>query len=52
MTGITTFAVYTWTVRFTENYKKFPIDIHVLNRMLVDEKYLCFVCLQHHAAEA
>jgi hypothetical protein len=49
--GITTYAVYAWTLRFTENYKKFPLTVHALNRLLADEKYLCFVCMQHHANE-
>jgi hypothetical protein len=49
--GITTYAVYAWTLRFTENYKKFPLSVHALNRLLADEKYLCFVCMQHHANE-
>jgi hypothetical protein len=42
-------AVYEWTVRFTGDYKKFQLDVLTLYRMLRDEKFLCFVCLQHHA---
>jgi hypothetical protein len=47
--GIVTPEVFEWTARFTDDYHKFSMDIHTLNRLLVDEKYLCFVCLQHHA---
>jgi hypothetical protein len=47
--NLVTNAVYEWTVRFTGDYKKFQLDVLTLYRMLRDEKFLCFVCLQHHA---
>lgn len=47
--GLTEDAVVEWTRRFTDDYRKFSMTIGTLNRLLVDEKFLCFVCLQHHA---
>lgn len=49
LAGLTTRAVYDWTCKFTNDYRKFSMSISTLNRLLVDEKFLCFVCLQHHA---
>eukprot|EP00601_Ochromonadales_sp_CCMP2298_P031893 CAMPEP_0173342518 /NCGR_PEP_ID=MMETSP1144-20121109/10266_1 /TAXON_ID=483371 /ORGANISM="non described non described, Strain CCMP2298" /LENGTH=636 /DNA_ID=CAMNT_0014289149 /DNA_START=35 /DNA_END=1941 /DNA_ORIENTATION=+ len=47
--SIVSYAVFAWTASFTDDYRKFQLDVHTLNRILEDDKFLCFACLQHHA---
>lgn len=37
-------------MKFTaEGYRKFALDVPTLDRMVSDERFLCWACTRHHA---
>jgi len=50
LAGLASLAVFAWTLKFTaEGYRRFALDVPTLDRMVSDDKFLCWACTRHHA---